>query len=124
VIFRYVKTWDAVLQAGWIDVYKSVPEFIKNMYKNAMSIMWHIEISANYWENEFPEDYYADHPELVLNPVIFRYVKTDFSKSIIDFGADLGEYCWLTNFSHAYAFEPNKESAFALCANALLWERV
>ncbi|MCR4827480.1 MAG: hypothetical protein K5882_11115 [Bacteroidales bacterium] len=56
--------WDAVLQAGWIDVYKSVPEFIKNMYKNAMSIMWHIEIPANYWENEFPEDYYADHPEL------------------------------------------------------------
>lgn len=48
----------------------------------------------------------------------------DFSKSIIDIGADLGEYCWLTQFSHAYAFEPNKESAFALCANALLWERV
>ena len=48
----------------------------------------------------------------------------DFSKSIIDIGADLGEYCWLTNFSHAYAFEPNRESVFALCANALLHDAV
>lgn len=48
----------------------------------------------------------------------------DFSKSIIDVGADLGEYCWLTRFAHAYAFEPNKESAFALCANALLRGKV
>jgi len=48
----------------------------------------------------------------------------DFSKSIIDIGADLGEYCWLTNFTHAYAFEPNRESVFALCANALLHNAV
>lgn len=47
----------------------------------------------------------------------------DFSKCIIDVGANLGEYCWDTNFVHAYAFEPNKESAYALCANALLWEK-
>ena len=55
--------WDAVLQAGWIDVYKTVPKFLENMYKNAMSLMWHIQIPYNYWENEFPEEAYADSPE-------------------------------------------------------------
>lgn len=48
----------------------------------------------------------------------------DFSKSIIDIGAGLGEYCWLPNFKHAYAFEPNKETAYALIANVLLHDRV
>ena len=55
--------WDAVLQAGWIDVYKTIPEFIKSMYENAMSLMWHIQIPYNYWENEFPEEMYADGGE-------------------------------------------------------------
>ena len=48
----------------------------------------------------------------------------DFSKSIVDVGANLGEYCWLSNFAHAYAFEPNKESVYAMCANVLLHDRV
>lgn len=44
----------------------------------------------------------------------------DFSKSIIDIGADLGEYSWLCNFSRAYAFEPNRSSVYAMVANLLL----
>ena len=48
----------------------------------------------------------------------------DFDKTIVDIGADLGEYCWLTPFKKAVAFEPNKESVFALCANALLHDCV
>ena len=55
--------WDAVLQAGWIDVYKTIPGFIKNMYENAMALMWHIQIPYTYWENEFPEEAYADKGE-------------------------------------------------------------
>ena len=48
----------------------------------------------------------------------------DFDKTIVDIGAGLGEYCWLTPFKKAVAFEPNKESVFALCANALLHDCV
>jgi FkbM family methyltransferase len=48
----------------------------------------------------------------------------DFNKTMVDIGADLGEYCWLTPFKKAIAFEPNKESVFALCANALLHDCV
>lgn len=44
----------------------------------------------------------------------------DFGKSIVDIGACAGEWCWLTPFRKAYAFEPNKESACLLCANALM----
>lgn len=48
----------------------------------------------------------------------------DFDKSIVDIGAGLGEYCWLTPFRHAYAFEPNKETVYAMAANLLLRGRV
>lgn len=48
----------------------------------------------------------------------------DFGKSIVDVGACAGEWCWLTPFRKAYAFEPNKESAFLLCANALMHDCV
>lgn len=48
----------------------------------------------------------------------------DFNKDIIDIGAGIGEYCWLTNFKHAYAFEPCKSIRFMLEANALMQGKV
>lgn len=48
----------------------------------------------------------------------------DFNKDIIDIGAGIGEYCWLTNFNHAYAFEPCKSIRFMLEANALMQGKV
>lgn len=48
----------------------------------------------------------------------------DFSKDIIDIGAGIGEYCWLTNFNHAYAFEPCKSIRFLLEANVLMQGKV
>lgn len=48
----------------------------------------------------------------------------DFSKNIIDIGAGIGEYCWLTNFNHAYAFEPCKSIRFMFEANTLIQGKV
>ncbi len=48
----------------------------------------------------------------------------DFSKSIVDIGADLGEYCWLTHFAHSYACEPNKVRAAMLRVNALMHDKL
>ncbi len=48
----------------------------------------------------------------------------DFSKDIIDIGAGIGEYCWLTNFNHAYAFEPCKSIRFLCEANILMHNKV
>lgn len=55
--------WDTVLEAGWIDVYKMVPKFLEHMYRNAMTLMWHIQIPYEYWEEEFPEENYSEENE-------------------------------------------------------------
>lgn len=43
----------------------------------------------------------------------------DFSKSILDIGAFVGVYSFLTRFSYAYCFEPNFESYSLLNVNML-----
>ena len=43
----------------------------------------------------------------------------DFSKSILDIGAFIGVYSFLTRFSYAYCFEPNFESYSLLNVNML-----
>ncbi len=51
--------WDAVKKSGWIDVYKEVPKFLKTIYKNAMSLMWHVNVPYSYIDNKFSEEKYA-----------------------------------------------------------------
>ena len=48
----------------------------------------------------------------------------DFSKSIIDIGAEDGNYAMLLDFSHNYCFEPNKRSCALLYANTFLKNKV
>lgn len=55
--------WDTAWKSGWIDVYKQVPIFLKNAYKNAMNLMWHIQIPYSYWEEKYPEETYQNAKE-------------------------------------------------------------
>lgn len=55
--------WDSVKKAGWIDVYKEIPEFLRAAYNNAMSIMWHVQIPQAYWDINYPEENYINKPE-------------------------------------------------------------
>lgn len=49
-----IPDWDAAYRSGWIDVANKVPTFLSKSYENAMSLMWHIQIPASYWEQHFP----------------------------------------------------------------------
>lgn len=51
--------WDAVKKSGWIDVYQEVPKFLKTIYTNAMSLMWHVNVPYSYIEMKFSEEKYA-----------------------------------------------------------------
>lgn len=46
--------WDTARQAGWIDIANQVPNFLKSMYSNQMSIKYHVKIPYAYWDKKFP----------------------------------------------------------------------
>lgn len=48
----------------------------------------------------------------------------DFSKSMIDIGAGFGEYSFLLNFRHSYAFEPCRTANYIMHANLVLHDRI
>lgn len=48
----------------------------------------------------------------------------DFSKNLIDIGAEDGNYAMLLDFNHNYCFEPNKASCCLLYANMYLKDKV
>ncbi len=50
--------WDTAFRSGWIEVAHKIPAFLKKAYKNAMSLMWHIQIPDTFWETRFPKESY------------------------------------------------------------------
>jgi len=50
--------WDTAWRSGWIEVAHKIPTFLKKAYKNAMSLMWHIQIPDTFWEVRFPKEKY------------------------------------------------------------------
>ena len=56
--FYALPDWDAAWRSGWIEVAHKIPTFLKKAYKNAMSLMWHIQIPDTFWEARFPKEKY------------------------------------------------------------------
>lgn len=58
VVDEYYPTadWHSVYLNGWIDVANEIPKLKKNLFKNQISVRWHIKIPENYWKAK-----YADH---------------------------------------------------------------
>lgn len=54
-----IPDWDAAWRSGWVDIAHKIPEFLAKSYANAMTLMWHIQIPADYWERKFPANEYA-----------------------------------------------------------------
>jgi len=52
--FYALPDWDTAWRSGWIEVAHKIPTFLKKAYKNAMFLMWHIQIPDSFWENRFP----------------------------------------------------------------------
>lgn len=55
-----IPDWDAAWKSGWVDIAHRIPQFLAKSYANAMTLMWHIQIPDDYWENHFPENEYPD----------------------------------------------------------------
>lgn len=45
--------WDGARTSGWLDVSKAIPEFKKSLFKNQLSIKFHIEISTEWWKEKY-----------------------------------------------------------------------
>ncbi|HZK97071.1 MAG TPA: hypothetical protein VFC67_22920 [Prolixibacteraceae bacterium] len=51
--------WWAVYLAGWIDIAKKVPSFLKKAYENQITWKWHIQIPYAFWDKQFPAIQFA-----------------------------------------------------------------
>ena len=52
--------WYSALLAGWIDVARIVPQFLKKAYENQITWKWHVKIPYAFWDKKFPEKDYPD----------------------------------------------------------------
>ena len=52
--------WWAAYLAGWIDIAKKVPAFLKKAYENQITWKWHIQIPYAFWDKQFPKTDYPD----------------------------------------------------------------
>jgi len=51
--------WWASYLAGWVDIAKFVPAFLKKAYANQITWKWHIQIPYAFWDRMFPKTDYA-----------------------------------------------------------------
>ena len=58
-----IPDWDAAWKSGWVDIAHRIPQFLAKSYANAMTLMWHIQIPADYWETKYPKDEYPNKEE-------------------------------------------------------------
>jgi len=52
--------WWAAYKAGWIDVARIVPTFLKRAYENQITWKWHVKIPYAFWDKKFPAEDYKD----------------------------------------------------------------
>lgn len=52
--------WLSAHLAGWTDVAKIVPQFLKKAYENQITWKWHIQIPYAFWDKKFPKEDYPD----------------------------------------------------------------
>lgn len=55
--------WEAALKSGWVDIAHKIPTFLNRAYENAMHLMWHVQIPADYWDKQFPRSEYKNTKE-------------------------------------------------------------
>ena len=52
--------WYSAYTAGWIDIAKAIPSFLKKAYMNQITWKWHVQIPYAFWDRKFPESEYPD----------------------------------------------------------------
>jgi len=86
--------WLSAYLAGWIDIAKSVPAYLKKVYKNQATWKWHIQIPYSFWDKKFPEGEF-DKPEDRM-AAIDLYME-DIEKNLL--GAENAEKPLFTHYS-------------------------
>jgi len=46
---------DSIISSGWLDVLEAIPQFKKYGMANQMSLLYHIEVSADYWKKVYDD---------------------------------------------------------------------
>ena len=54
-------SFESARQAGWLDVAISVPDYLKNMFQNQMSLKYLVRIPYSYWDKKYPKGIYKDN---------------------------------------------------------------
>jgi len=52
-----IAEWHSVAQSGWLEVANAVPAFKMNLFRNQLSIKFHIEVDERYFETRYKEDW-------------------------------------------------------------------
>ena len=52
--------WHSAYTAGWIDIAKAIPSFLKKAYMNQITWKWHVQIPYAFWDRKFPESEFPD----------------------------------------------------------------
>jgi len=55
--------WYSSYTAGWIDIAKAIPAFLKQAYINQITWKWHVQIPYAFWDRKFPE---SEYPDVIL----------------------------------------------------------
>ncbi len=71
--------WWASYLAGWIDIARSVPAFLKKAYENQITWKWHIQIPYAFWDKQFPAQ---DYPDIELRKVAIEKYMDDIELNL------------------------------------------
>ena len=52
--------WYSAYLAGWVDVARLVPNFLKKAFQNQITWKWHVQIPYAFWDRKFPATEYKD----------------------------------------------------------------
>lgn len=55
--------WLSAYHAGWIDIARTVPQYLKRAYQNQITWKWHVQIPYAFWDKKFPKEEYSTRGE-------------------------------------------------------------
>lgn len=55
--------WHSVYNSGWLDIANSIPAFKKAFLENQLNVKFHIEVSEEYFDRKYKEDWHSFTPE-------------------------------------------------------------
>lgn len=86
--------WLACYLAGWVDVSKEVPKYLKKVNKNQATWKWHIQIPYSFWDKKFPE---ADFETKDLRQAAIQAYMDDIDSNLL--GAENAEKPIFTHYT-------------------------